>query len=227
MAHVERFLRVQAVLSEEELVGVEQASATAAEVSGSMMRIKLELEEKKRTVGMLQAALVRAEHTHTVRTNRGGVLVLTAPSPSPQAQQRELTVRHVKETEKELSRNFQLQKEQYEATIQRHLTFIDQVGAPAVCFQLPRPSSLPVSPATWPDTCSMFLQLINDKKALSERCEGVVGELKQVDQKYTKKIAQMQEQHEMVSQKLPCEELHVSLLRTSWALHPALWSLRV
>lgn len=42
------------------------------------------------------------------------------------------------------------------------------------------------------------LQLINDKKALSERCEGVVGELKQVDQKYTKKIAQMQEQHEMV-----------------------------
>lgn len=47
--------------------------------------------------------------------------------------------------------------------------------------------------------CSIFLQLINDKKALSERCEGVVGELKQVDQKYTKKIAQMQEQHEMVS----------------------------
>ncbi|XP_070707874.1 centrosomal protein of 131 kDa [Pempheris klunzingeri] len=133
----------EAVLSEEELVGVEQASATAAEVTGSMMRIKLELEEKKRTVNMLQTAL---------------------------AQQRELTVRHVKETEKELSRNFQLQKEQYEATIQRHLTFIDQ--------------------------------LINDKKALSERCEGVVGELKQVDQKYTKKIAQMQEQHEMEIKKL-------------------------
>uniref|UniRef100_A0A665WTK8 Centrosomal protein 131 n=1 Tax=Echeneis naucrates TaxID=173247 RepID=A0A665WTK8_ECHNA len=119
-----------AVLSEEELAAVDQA-------------IKLELDEKKRTVNMLQAAL---------------------------AQQRELTVRHVKETEKELSRNFQLQKEQYEATIQRHLTFIDQ--------------------------------LINDKKALSERCEGVVGELKQVDQKYTKKIAQMQEQHEMEIKKL-------------------------
>ncbi|XP_049915278.1 centrosomal protein of 131 kDa isoform X2 [Epinephelus moara] len=133
----------EAVLSEEELAGVEQASATAAEVTGSMMRIKLELEEKKRTVNMLQAAL---------------------------AQQRELTVRHVKETEKELNRNFQLQKEQYEATIQRHLTFIDQ--------------------------------LINDKKALSERCEGVVGELKQVDQKYTKKIAHMQEQHEMEIKKL-------------------------
>uniref|UniRef100_A0A671XHC1 Centrosomal protein 131 n=1 Tax=Sparus aurata TaxID=8175 RepID=A0A671XHC1_SPAAU len=120
-----------------------QVSATAAEVTSSMMRIKLELEEKKRTVNMLQTAL---------------------------AQQRELTVRHVKETEKELNRNFQLQKEQYEATIQRHLAFIDQ--------------------------------LINDKKALSERCEGVVGELKQVDQKYTKKIAQMQEQHEMEIKKL-------------------------
>uniref|UniRef100_A0A8D3D2F8 Centrosomal protein 131 n=1 Tax=Scophthalmus maximus TaxID=52904 RepID=A0A8D3D2F8_SCOMX len=131
------------VLSEEELAGVEQASATAAEVTGSMMRIKLELEEKKRMVNMLQAAL---------------------------AQQRELTVRHVKETEKELNRNLQLQKEQYEATIQRHLTFIDQ--------------------------------LINDKKSLSERCEGVVGELKQVDQKYTKKISQMQEQHEMEIKKL-------------------------
>ncbi|KAM4524861.1 centrosomal protein of 131 kDa isoform 3-T3 [Odontesthes bonariensis] len=140
----------EAVLSEEELVGIEHASATAAEVTGSMMRIKMELEEKKRTVNMLQTAL---------------------------AQQRELTARHVKETEKELSRNFQLQKEQYEATIQRHLAFIDQ--------------------------------LINDKKTLSERCEGVVTELKQVDQKYTKKIAQMQQQHEMVWQILGplCEEI--------------------
>uniref|UniRef100_A0A3B3Z275 Centrosomal protein 131 n=1 Tax=Poecilia mexicana TaxID=48701 RepID=A0A3B3Z275_9TELE len=140
----------EAVLSEEELVGIDHVSATAAEVSSSMMRIKLELEEKKRTVNMLQAAL---------------------------AQQRELTARHVKETEKELSRNFQLQKEQYEATIQRHLTFIDQ--------------------------------LINDKKALSERCEGVVAELKHVDQKYTKKIAHMQQQHELVWQILGplCEEI--------------------
>ncbi|XP_038130081.1 centrosomal protein of 131 kDa isoform X1 [Cyprinodon tularosa] len=140
----------EAVLSEEELVGVDHLSATAAEVSSSMMRIKLELEEKKRTVNMLQAAL---------------------------AQQTELSAKHVKETEKELSRNFQLQKDQYEATIQRHLTFIDQ--------------------------------LINDKKALSERCEGVVAELKQVDQKYTKKILHMQQQHEMVWQILGplCEEI--------------------
>uniref|UniRef100_A0A672KXZ9 Centrosomal protein of 131 kDa n=1 Tax=Sinocyclocheilus grahami TaxID=75366 RepID=A0A672KXZ9_SINGR len=131
------------VLSEEDLAVVEQASATAAEVTGSMMRLKLELDEKKRTVNMLQTALT---------------------------QQRELTIRHVKETEKELNHTFQLQKQQYEATIQRHLTFIDQ--------------------------------LIDDKKALSERCEEVVGELKQVDQKYTKKIAQMQEQHELEIKKL-------------------------
>uniref|UniRef100_A0A8C1Q3B3 5-azacytidine induced 1 n=1 Tax=Cyprinus carpio TaxID=7962 RepID=A0A8C1Q3B3_CYPCA len=123
---------------QEDLAVVEQASATAA-----MMRLKLELDEKKRTVNMLQTALT---------------------------QQRELTIRHVKETEKELNHTFQLQKQQYEATIQRHLTFIDQ--------------------------------LIDDKKALSERCEEVVGELKQVDQKYTKKIAQMQEQHEMEIKKL-------------------------
>lgn len=48
-----------------------------------------------------------------------------------QAQQRELTARHVKEMERELSRSFQLQKEQYEATIQRHLAFIDQVSSGA------------------------------------------------------------------------------------------------
>lgn len=47
------------MLSEEELAGIEQASATAAEVTGSMMRLKLELEEKRRTVNMLQTALVR------------------------------------------------------------------------------------------------------------------------------------------------------------------------
>ncbi|KAK7135003.1 hypothetical protein R3I93_018185 [Phoxinus phoxinus] len=133
----------EVVLSEEDLAVVEQASATAAEVTGSMMRLKLDLDEKKRTVNMLQTAL---------------------------AQQRELTIRHVKETEKELNHTFQLQKQQYEATIQRHLTFIDQ--------------------------------LIDDKKSLSEKCEEVVGELKQVDQKYTKKIAQMQEQHELEIKKL-------------------------
>ncbi|XP_053727449.1 centrosomal protein of 131 kDa isoform X1 [Synchiropus splendidus] len=129
----------EGVMSEEDLVCPELASATAAELSSSMTRIKLELEEKKRAVNMLQGAL---------------------------AQQRELTSRHVKETEKELNRSFLVQKKQYESTIQRHLSFIDQ--------------------------------LISDKKVLSERCEAVMAELKQVDQKYTKKISHMQEQHDMV-----------------------------
>ncbi|KAJ8283150.1 hypothetical protein COCON_G00020000 [Conger conger] len=137
----------EVLMSEEEVggaqVGIEQAVATAAEVTTSMMSLKLQLEEKKRTVNMLQSAL---------------------------AQQRELTLRHVKETERELGRNLQQQKEQYESTIQRHLGFIDQ--------------------------------LIDDKKVLSERCETMVTELKQVDQKYTKKITQMQEQHDMEIKKL-------------------------
>lgn len=61
------------------------------------------------------------------------MFIFSVSSLFHQAQQRELTMRHVKETEKELNRNFQLQKEQYEATIQRHLTFIDQVGLHTYC----------------------------------------------------------------------------------------------
>lgn len=79
---------------------------------------------------------------------------------------------------------------------------------------LPTPTSPPV-----------LLQLINDKKLLSERCEGVVGELKQVDQKYTKKIVQMQEQHEMVRSRPAALELdpflaalHLTLLRNLLAV---------
>lgn len=37
---------------------MDHASASAAEVTSSMMRLKLELEEKRRAVNMLQAALV-------------------------------------------------------------------------------------------------------------------------------------------------------------------------
>ncbi|XP_027018926.2 centrosomal protein of 131 kDa isoform X2 [Tachysurus fulvidraco] len=140
----------EVLLSEEELAAVDQASATAAEVASSTMKLKLELKEKQRAVTMLQTALT---------------------------QQRELMLHNVKETEKELNHNFQIQKQQYDATIQRHLAFIDQ--------------------------------LIDDKKSLNEHCECVVTELKQVDQKYTKKINQMQEQHELVWQILGplCEEI--------------------
>ncbi|XP_030064441.1 centrosomal protein of 131 kDa isoform X2 [Microcaecilia unicolor] len=131
--------RREGLLSEEELVQLQQASAVATEVTSSVLRLRMELQEKQRAINLLQTAL---------------------------AQQRELTVRHVKETEKELSRQWKHQQEEYEATIQRHLSFIDQ--------------------------------LIDDKKLLSEKCESVVAELKQVDQKYTKKISQMQEQHELI-----------------------------
>ncbi|XP_068769699.1 centrosomal protein of 131 kDa isoform X12 [Struthio camelus] len=89
----------EGLLSEEELAHLEQASVVATEVTSSIMRLKLEVEEKKRAVSLLQTAL---------------------------AQQRELTVRHVKQTEKELSHQLRLQREQYEAAIQRHLAFIDK-----------------------------------------------------------------------------------------------------
>ncbi|XP_066188379.1 centrosomal protein of 131 kDa isoform X3 [Sylvia atricapilla] len=137
-------------LLEEELAHVEQVSAVATEVTSSMMRLKLEVEEKKRAISLLQTALT---------------------------QQRELTDRHVKQTEKELSHQLRLQREQYEAAIQRHLAFIDQ--------------------------------LLDDKKVLSEKCEAVVAELKQVDHKYGQKITQMQEQHELVWRTLGpfCEEI--------------------
>ncbi|XP_009879282.1 PREDICTED: LOW QUALITY PROTEIN: centrosomal protein of 131 kDa [Charadrius vociferus] len=90
----------EGLFSEEELAHLEQASAVATEVTSSIMRLKLEVEEKKRAISLLQTAL---------------------------AQQRELTVRHVKQTEKELGHQLRLQREQYEAAIQRHLAFIDQL----------------------------------------------------------------------------------------------------
>ncbi|XP_054564818.1 centrosomal protein of 131 kDa isoform X2 [Eptesicus fuscus] len=72
---------------------------SASEVSASVMRLKLEVEEKKQAMALLQRAL---------------------------AQQRDLTIRRVRETEKELGRQLRQQREHYEATIQRHLSFIDQ-----------------------------------------------------------------------------------------------------
>eukprot|EP00079_Xenopus_tropicalis_P027792 XP_012822164.1 PREDICTED: centrosomal protein of 131 kDa isoform X4 [Xenopus tropicalis] len=88
-----------ALLSEEELTHLEQASAVATEVTSSMLKLRLEVQEKTRALNLLQTAL---------------------------AQQRELTVRHAKQTEKELGQQLKQQGEQYEATIQRHLSFIDQ-----------------------------------------------------------------------------------------------------
>ncbi|XP_062058568.1 LOW QUALITY PROTEIN: centrosomal protein of 131 kDa-like [Lepus europaeus] len=69
-------------------------------VSTSLMRLRLEVEEKKQAMGLLRRAL---------------------------AQQRDLTLRRVRETEKELGRQLRQQKEHYEAAAQRHLSFIDQL----------------------------------------------------------------------------------------------------
>ncbi|XP_034881702.1 centrosomal protein of 131 kDa isoform X2 [Mirounga leonina] len=111
--------------------------------SASVMRLKLEVEEKKQAVGLLQRALV---------------------------QQRDLTVRRVKETEKELGRQLHQQRDHYEATIQRHLSFIDQ--------------------------------LIEDKKALADRCEAALAELKLGNERCKHREAQVQEQHELEIKKL-------------------------
>lgn len=149
-----------------------------------------------------------------------------------QEQQRDLTIRRVKETEKELSRQLRQQKEHYEATIQRHLSFIDQVtqlweamwgertwsadpglvslsrdwsvmltagplwlrpqrGSPAGLLEVPWGGIKSLTPPP--------SQLIEDKKILSEKCEAVVAELKQGDQRCRERVAQMQEQHELVS----------------------------
>ncbi|XP_044103179.1 centrosomal protein of 131 kDa isoform X1 [Neovison vison] len=125
------------------LVPEEGRLGPTSTASASVMRLKLEVEEKKQAVRLLQRALV---------------------------QQRDLTVRRVKETEKELGRQLRQQREHYEATIQRHLSFIDQ--------------------------------LIEDKKALADRCEAVVAELKQGDQRRKDREAQVQEQHELEMKKL-------------------------
>ena len=43
------------------------------------------------------------------------------------SQQRELTLRHAQEADKEMQQRLQVQKNDYETTIQRHLNFIDQL----------------------------------------------------------------------------------------------------
>ncbi|XP_037680722.1 centrosomal protein of 131 kDa-like, partial [Choloepus didactylus] len=141
---------IMSFLDEAEKSGQGQPSAAPrqegpgpGEELASKMRLRLEVEEKRQALALLQQAL---------------------------AQQQGLTVRRVKETERELGRQLRQQREHYEAAVQRHLTFIDQ--------------------------------LIEDKKALSEKCEAVVAELKQVDEKCRARVAQMQEQHELEMKKL-------------------------
>ena len=97
------------------------------------------------------------------------------------SQQRELTVYHAKEMEKEGQRRLELQKQEYETTIQRHQCFIDQVCV-CVC------ACVCVCPFVY-----MSVQLIEDKKTLGERCEQLVRELKQTSTKYQTKLKTTEE----------------------------------
>lgn len=108
---------------------LEAASAVANDVTTTIMTQRLEIENKNKTMEMLQKALT---------------------------QQRELTVYHAKEMNKESHKRLELQKQEYEATIQRHQCFIDQ--------------------------------LIDDKKALSDRCEQLIRDVRETDRKYKAKI---------------------------------------
>lgn len=113
---------------------LEAASTVANDVTTTIVTQRLEIENKNKTVEMLQKALT---------------------------QQRELTIYHAKEMEKEAQKRLELQKQEYETTIQRHQCFIDQ--------------------------------LIDDKKVLSDKCEELIKELKELDRKHKTKIRTMED----------------------------------
>ena len=54
------------VPSGDELAQLEQASANAAEVTSTVLRQKMELEEKKRSVAILQKALVSRSENKSI-----------------------------------------------------------------------------------------------------------------------------------------------------------------
>jgi len=54
-------------------------------------------------------------------------VLLTSVLLYEQNQQRELTIRHAKETETEMQKRLNVQKAEYEEAIKRHISFIDQV----------------------------------------------------------------------------------------------------
>ncbi|CAF1152176.1 unnamed protein product [Didymodactylos carnosus] len=76
------------------------ATRTTQDVTQQILKLRMNNEEKQRTVFLLQQRL---------------------------NQQRELNVRHAKEADREMMHRLQLQKEEYESAIKRHLTFIDQL----------------------------------------------------------------------------------------------------
>ncbi|CAB3992815.1 centrosomal of 131 kDa isoform X2 [Paramuricea clavata] len=94
------FVSPRAVEAEKEIALLESASAAASDVTNAMMSVKVELDEKKKTNELLQRAL---------------------------NQQREFTLRQARDMEKDAKQRLDLQRQEYESTIQRHLSFIDQL----------------------------------------------------------------------------------------------------
>lgn len=123
-------VKVQEDLSQQ----LEAASAVANDVTTTIVTQRMELENKNKTIEMLQKAL---------------------------NQQRELTVYHAKEMEKESQKRLELQRQEYEGTIGRHQCFIDQ--------------------------------LIDDKKTLSDKCEALLKEVKDMDKKHKTKVTTMED----------------------------------
>ena len=80
------------VPSGEELIEMEQASATAAEVTSTMLKQRMELDAKKRSIQTLQKALVRIILNYDILDIRlffiispseviGDIMVLASPPP--------------------------------------------------------------------------------------------------------------------------------------------------
>lgn len=77
------------------------ATAAASDVTSTILAQRIELDNKNKTVEMLQRAL---------------------------DQQRELTVYHAKEMDKDGQKKIDLLRTEYESRLKRHQAFIDQVG---------------------------------------------------------------------------------------------------
>ena len=100
-----------------------------------------------------------------------------------------------------MKKRLDVQKDEYEETIKRHLSFIDQVqfytlDVNKCCgfLALTGKSPLKMVHIRAELSCSsLFTQLIDDKKTLSEKCEHLVKELKTVDRKYSDRIKTLQE----------------------------------
>ncbi|XP_057311597.1 centrosomal protein of 131 kDa-like [Hydractinia symbiolongicarpus] len=79
---------------------IDSASQVASDISNAITAQRLEIDENKRTVDMMKKAM---------------------------GQQKEFTTMQLREMDKEHKQQLSLQRKEYEATIQRHLSFIDQL----------------------------------------------------------------------------------------------------